>query len=64
MSSHSILPGDLSNRIANLRKKVGATLKAREERLSKEKKPELPNFNKKLKEEKDHEHSMAREEVS
>lgn len=63
MSSHSILPGDLSNRIANLRKKVGATLKAREERLSKEKKPELPNFNKKLKEEKDHEHSMAREEV-
>ena len=54
MSSHSILPGDLSNRIANLRKKVGATLKAREERLSKEKKPELPNFNKKLKEEKDH----------
>lgn len=63
MSSHSIPPGDLSNRIANLRKKVGATLKAREERLSKEKKPELPNFNKKLKEEKDHEHSMAREEV-
>lgn len=63
MSSHRILPGDLSNRIANLRKKVGATLKAREERLSKEKKPELPNFNKKLKEEKDHEHSMAREEV-
>jgi hypothetical protein len=63
MSSHSIPPGDLSNRIANLRKKVGATLKAREERLSKEKKPELPNFTKKLKEEKDHEHSMAREEV-
>jgi hypothetical protein len=63
MSSHSIPPGDLSNRIANLRKKVGATLKAREDRLSKEKKPELPNFNKKLKEEKDHEHSMAREEV-
>jgi hypothetical protein len=63
MSSHSIPPTELSNRIANLRKKVGATLKAREERLSKEKKPELPNFIKKLKEEKDHEHSMARSEI-
>lgn len=63
MSSHSIPPEDISSRIANLRKKVGATLKAREERLSKEKKPELPSFIKKLKEEKDHEYSMAREEV-
>lgn len=63
MSSHRIPPGELSNRIAKLRDKVSATLKAREERLSKEKGPQLPSFTKKIKEEKDHEHSMARSEL-
>lgn len=63
MSSHRIPPGELSDRIAKLRDKVSATLKAREERLSKEKGPQLPNFTKKIKEEKDHEHSMARSEL-
>lgn len=63
MSSHNIPSEDLSTRISNLRKKVGAALKAREERLSKEKKPQLPSFIKKLKEENDHEYPMAREEV-
>jgi hypothetical protein len=63
MSSHRIPPGELSNRISKLRKKIDDTLKSREERLSKEKGPQLPRFTKKIKEEKDHEYSMARTEL-
>jgi hypothetical protein len=63
MSSHRIPPGELSDRISKLRKKVGAALEAREKRLAKEKEPQLPSFTKKIKEEKDHEHSMARSEL-
>lgn len=63
MSSHNIPPGELSDRIAKLKKKVSAALDAREKRLAKEKGPQLPSFTKKIREEKDHEHSMARSEL-
>jgi len=65
MSSHNIPPGELSDRITKLRKKIKDTLDAREERLAKERKsgPQLPSFTKKIKEEKDHEYSMARTEL-
>lgn len=63
MSSHKLPPEDFSRRIARVKKLVNDTLKSREERLSKNKGPQLPNFTKQMKEENTSEYSMGRTKI-